>query len=239
MNRFYPTLFCIAVVCLTSCGIKQKREPLRKEIQITDMAGRTVNIPEHIASAFGADHTTTFMLQALVPEMLSAWNAAPSSSETAFLSEELKKLPAGSTHSQIFDIAGVRNCAAIDEDFGYKDISINIEQVIKWNPDYIIVNNRSSNQTGNILLSKIKNDKSWQMLDAVKNNHLLVVPTSPKNWIGRPPGINRLLGIRWLEASLYPDIAKTDMQKEVSRFCNLFYHISLSSEQIQNILNEN
>ena len=151
----------------------------------------------------------------------------------------LQTIPAGSTHSQIFDIAGVRNCAAIDEDFGYKDISINIEQVIKWNPDYIIVNNRSSNQTGNILLSKIKNDKSWQMLDAVKNNHLLVVPTSPENWIGRPPGINRLPGIRWLGASLYPDIAKTDMQKEVSRFYNLFYHISLSSEQIQNILNEN
>ena len=359
MKRLYPILFCIAVVCLLACKTKQKKEPQEKVIQITDMAGRSINVPAHITSVFGADLTTTFMLQALAPEMLAAWNVNPPSSEKDFLTKEMKKLPelgmifygrstvniedlarlkpdiilcplfqhttpayisdyeeygkktgaavvmvaldferlpeafrflgnllgkepkanklaeycretldwaalfrsqirdtvsvyvaeglsglqtipAGSTHSQIFDIAGVRNCAIIDEDFGYKDISINIEQVLTWNPDYIIVNSRRANQTGNnVVLSKIREDKSWQMLGAVKNNHILVVPTSPKNWIGRPPGINRLLGIRWLVASIYPEIVQIDIQKEVSRFCNLFYHVSPSPEQINKILNEN
>jgi len=149
----------------------------------------------------------------------------------------LNTIPAVSTHSKVIGMAGAKNCATVDEAYGYKDMAISFEQILNWNPDYLIINSRSSAGIDSAMVANLLKDKVWQSLDAVKNNRILVVPTVPFNWIGRPPGINRLIGIRWLASELYPKIAHLDMAQEVSRFYSLFYHVRLTEGQIKALLN--
>lgn len=148
----------------------------------------------------------------------------------------LKTIPDGSTHSEVVKIAGLKNCAKVDEAYGFKDMSISFEQILSWKPDYILINERVNGEINPNKITELLNDKTWQSLGAVKNNKILIVPTVPFNWIGRPPGINRLIGIRWLVSSLYPDLAPLDMEKEVARFFSLFYHIEPSAEKMKEIL---
>jgi iron complex transport system substrate-binding protein len=148
----------------------------------------------------------------------------------------LKTIPDGSTHSQVIRMSGVRNCAKLDEAYGFKEMSISFEQILSWKPDYILINDRTNAEIGPNKITELLDDKTWQSLDAVKHNKILIVPTVPFNWIGRPPGINRLIGIRWLVSSLYPELAPLDMEKEVARFFSLFYHIQPSAEKIKEIL---
>ena len=148
----------------------------------------------------------------------------------------LHTIPAGSTHSQTIRLAGVANCADVNEDYGYKDMPINMEQVLNWNPDYLLISSRSFSEKEGDLAPFLKSDKIWRNLRAVKENHILLIPSKPYNWIDRPPTINRLLGIKWLATSLYPEIATLDMPVEVSRFYSLFYKVDLTDEQLKILL---
>lgn len=145
----------------------------------------------------------------------------------------LNTIPNGSTHSQTLSMAGAVNCATVDQEYGFRDITIGFEQIIGWNPQYILINSRSAEQT--MSLSIIKSGK-WQSLNAVRQHHVLVTPVEPFNWIGRPPGINRIIGIKWLAWSIYPEMVKMDLPKEIKRFFQLFYHTFPSDQQIDRMI---
>lgn len=145
----------------------------------------------------------------------------------------LHTIPKNSTHSQIFEKIGLCNVAEINDKFGYKDICINIEQIISWNPDYIIVNQRNQNEH----TEGIQNNKMWCMLEAVKHHRIISVPNQPFNWVGRPPSINRLIGIQWLIATFYPTKTSINIKKEVNHFYKLFYHKTLTLEETTKLLN--
>jgi iron complex transport system substrate-binding protein len=145
----------------------------------------------------------------------------------------LQTIPRNSTHSQIFKKTGLSNVAKIKDHFGYKDISINMEQIISWNPDFIIINQRSTSDDA----ASIENNKLWQTLRAVQNGQIIQVPNQPFNWIGRPPSINRLIGIKWLIASIYPGTTNLNINEEINYFYKLFYHKTLSPEEVQALLN--
>ncbi len=151
----------------------------------------------------------------------------------------LYTISAGSTHSQVIEMAGAKNCALVDESYGYKNIPVSFEQILNWQPDYILVNSRASTEIESEVINQIKKDKVWQSLRAVKENKILVVPTVPFNWIGRPPGINRLIGIRWIASSLYPNVAQINIEEEVVRFFSMFYHVNISGEEVKALLNTN
>lgn len=150
----------------------------------------------------------------------------------------LQTIPAESTHSETLALAGLINSAQVDESYGYKEISIDFEQLLNWNPDWILLNSRSRNHSDTNLKSYLIHDKRWNKLEAVRSGKLLEIPNAPFNWIGRPPGINRLIGVRWLTSVLYPDLSDIDIIKEVIRFYALFYHLDLTVEQANILLNK-
>lgn len=158
---------------------------------------------------------------------------------TIYIAEDaagLYTIPAKSTHSQVFEFAGLKNCASIDEAYGYNEISISMEQIITWNPDYIIVNQRGASNSETTANKDFYTTPSWKTLKAVKNKHILFVPAVPYNWIGRPPGINRLIGIRWLISSIYPQFALYNLKDEIRKYFGLFYHSQITDSQIDDIL---
>ncbi|WP_057872934.1 ABC transporter substrate-binding protein [Loigolactobacillus rennini] len=137
---------------------------------------------------------------------------------------------AGSFHAQIFDTIGVKNVVtgvtAASQGSG---TTVSLEQLLKWQPDYILAENKAVYQL-------IKSDSSWQQLTAVKENRVYLVPSTPYNFLGFPPSVNRILGIQWLGHLIYPDVYQLNIKQTVQDFYQLFYHIHLDDQQTTEIL---
>jgi hypothetical protein len=71
----------------------------------------------------------------------------------------------------------------------------------------------------------------WRGLKAVRNRRIYVAPADPFGWIDDPPGVNRLIGLYWLSALLYPG-DQPDLSASVSDFYQKFYGIKLADKQL-------
>ena len=65
----------------------------------------------------------------------------------------------------------------------------------------------------------------------MKGKRYYTVAGEPYNWIGRPPGPNRLLGVQWLGSVLYPETFTYDMVAKTKEFYSLFYRHELTDEE--------
>ncbi len=113
--------------------------------------------------------------------------------------------PEGSLHSEVITYAGGKNVANFPVKHGSRN-TISMEQIISWNPDVIVSD------------SNAFNDSSWKQISAVKQNKIYIIPTVPFNWFDKPPSINRLIGVRWFQSCLYPDLYKGDINKDTKEF---------------------
>lgn len=149
--------------------------------------------------------------------------------------DSLETAPAGSPHGQIIDMAGAVNVAGRELGSGSR-VQISLEQLLAWDPDVIIVNGEpKASLSGSAAAEAILNNPDFSTLSAVQNGAVYGTPNTPFSWIYRPLGPNRIIGIRWLAALLYPDFVDFDVDDEVKEFFRLFYHVELSDEQLEKI----
>lgn len=106
--------------------------------------------------------------------------------------------------------------------------NLSFETILKANPEYIIVQSPQ-------FYKQIFTDTNWQMLDAVKQKKVYLVPRVPFNWIDRPPSFMRLLGIHWLSSIMYKDYYKKDIKEEIKKFYKLFFNFDLDEKTLENI----
>ncbi len=69
------------------------------------------------------------------------------------------------------------------------------QQIMAWNPDMIFAEDGKS-------AAAIESDPQWAGIKAVKDGRVFVQPSLPFGWFDSPPGVNRLIGLRWLETLL-------------------------------------
>lgn len=137
--------------------------------------------------------------------------------------EGLNVIVKGSYHAEVIDLIS-DNVATIDNPTSKgTGNEVNIEQIINWDPDYIIF-------SANSIAGSVENDPVWSTLSAIKNNHYYEVPWNPYNWIGAPSSLQRHLNLLWYTKTLYPEYATYNLYDEVHEYLNLFYHIDLSKE---------
>ena len=92
-------------------------------------------------------------------------------------------------------------------------LPMNFETLIALNPDAIFVR-----EIG--LYKDLKSGKheQWQRLGAIKNGRFYYAPSSPSNWLMRPPTLMRMIGYPWAFSKLHPellsDAAVRDLAKE-------------------------
>ena len=111
-----------------------------------------------------------------------------------------------------------------------------MEQLLAWDPDVIVVNGEpKANISGRQTAEKILGDPNFASLKAVQNGQVYGTPNAPFSWVDRPPGPNRLIGIRWLSGLIYPDALDFDVDEEVCEFFRLFYHVELTEEQLASL----
>lgn len=105
---------------------------------------------------------------------------------------------------------------------------VSLEQVILYNPDIIIAQERE-------FVEKVKNDARWNSIKAVRESKVYLVPKVPFNWIDRPPSFMRLLGVQWLSHILYGTPSAEHFKEEMRAFYKLFLNIDLTEQQIREI----
>ena len=150
--------------------------------------------------------------------------------------DSLVTAPRGSQHAQILDAVNVTNVADLELGDGSR-VQISAEQLLAWNPDVIVVNGEpKADKSGNSAAEDILSNPDYASLKAVQDNKVYGTPNAPFSWVDRPAGPNRLIGMRWLSAVVYPEYIKCDVNEEIREFFNLFYHVDLSDEQLENVL---
>ena len=150
--------------------------------------------------------------------------------------DSLETAPRGSQHAQMLDAINVINVADLELGDGSR-VQISAEQLLAWDPDVIVVNGEpKADKSGNSAAEDILNNPDYASLKAVQNHKVYGTPNAPFSWVDRPAGPNRLIGMRWFSALIYPEYVKCDINAEIREFFNLFYHVDLSDEQLENVL---
>jgi len=139
-------------------------------------------------------------------------------------------VPARSIHSEVIEYIGAENVAAIPATTGAGGSQVTMEQLLLWDPDIVIMGYGATVQT-------LKKDPLWQTLRAVRQGRAYTIPDAPYGWFGRPPSINRLLGLYWLGNIAYPDIyPEAELSRQTKTFYDLFYHHRLEDAETARFL---
>lgn len=150
--------------------------------------------------------------------------------------DSLETAPRGSQHAQILDAINAVNVADLEVGDGSR-VQISAEQLLAWDPDAIVVNGEpKADKSGNSAAEDILSNPDYASLKAVQDQKVYGTPNAPFSWVDRPAGPNRLIGMRWFSALIYPEYIKCDINEEIHKFFDLFYHVDLSDEQLENVL---
>lgn len=119
--------------------------------------------------------------------------------------------------------AGAFNVAASTVK-GYKQVSL--EQVIAWDPEVIFIQDRYPQ-----VVDEIKQDARWQVISAVKNNRIYLMPEYAKAW-GYPMPEAMAIGELWMAKKLYPEkFSDIDMQKAANNWYQKFYRTQYQGKE--------
>lgn len=136
---------------------------------------------------------------------------------------ELTTYGSGKYTGLMMQHAGAMNVAAATIK-GYKQVSL--EQVISWNPEVIFIQDRYPS-----VVDEISNDPRWQVIDAVKNKRVFLMPEYAKAW-GYPMPEAMALGELWMASKLYPQkFADIDIDAKVNDWYQKFYRIQYQGNQ--------
>lgn len=107
---------------------------------------------------------------------------------------------------------------------GFKQVSM--EQVIAWNPQVIFVQNRYPG-----VVNEIRLNPQWQVIDAVKNHRVYLMPEYAKAW-GYPMPEAMGIGELWMAKKLYPEkFNDVDMHKIANDWYRKFYRTNYQGEE--------
>jgi iron complex transport system substrate-binding protein len=134
----------------------------------------------------------------------------------------------GSINTEIIERAGGRNVA--DPGDGRRGlVQASIEQVMFSDPEVIVTWDRN-------FYAHVFHNPLWRDIEAVRDGRVYLSPTAPFGWIDRPPSLNRLMGLKWLAGLFYPEEWDADLREEARAFYRLYYHVDLSEEDLDRLL---
>lgn len=124
--------------------------------------------------------------------------------------------------------AGGINAAGQDVSGNMQTVSI--EQILKWNPDVIIIGGTTKDK------ATVMNSSQWQQLKAVQNGRVYVNPKGVFPWDRY--GAEEALQIQWAARTLYPDrFQSLDINNETKSFYKTYFGYDLNDSDVSGIMN--
>ncbi len=142
----------------------------------------------------------------------------------------LTTVSADSAHAEAISLAGARNVHQMKAVSSRKKERISLEQVLVYNPEVIIAQDRS-------FYDSVYNDSRWKGIAAVRNHRVYLVPDTPFNWMDKPPSFMRLMGTKWLATVLYSSSSTGNLLNETREFYRIVLGIELSDTDARKLLN--
>jgi iron complex transport system substrate-binding protein len=101
---------------------------------------------------------------------------------------------------------------------GGEHAKLSVEEIAHLDPDIVVTSNRA-------LFATISTSAQWSGVRAVREHRIYLSPSNPFGWVDSPPGINRLIGVRWLAGRLHPS-ARRSSRGHAQLLCSVFSHRS-------------
>lgn len=137
-------------------------------------------------------------------------------------SDMLRTCPGGMYQNTLIESAGGKNVAAAIE--GDSWVGVSYEQLLAWNPDYIIIVPEAS-----YTAEDIRSVPELANLKAVTLGHVLTMPSDFEAWDSPVP--SGILGKLWVFAALHPqDYSLETLQEDVADFYDRFYGFTVDKE---------
>ncbi len=109
-----------------------------------------------------------------------------------------------------------------------ESLAIEPEQILKWNPDILIVANDGE-------IAAVYNDTRLSTVKAIQNKRVYITPMGAHIWSHR--GIETPLTVLWAAKTFYPEtFADLDLEEETAAFYRKFFGYELALEQVKEIL---
>lgn len=131
----------------------------------------------------------------------------------------------GSIGAEVLDFLGARQVSAGATG---RVAAISMEQLVQWDPEVILTLDRS-------FFARLASEPLWRATRAVKDGRVHLSPAVPFGWIDAPPSVNRLLGVRWAAARLYPETFREDLRPAVRAFYRRFYGVELDEARLDQL----
>ncbi|MDR1363334.1 MAG: ABC transporter substrate-binding protein [Spirochaetaceae bacterium] len=115
--------------------------------------------------------------------------------------------------------------------------TVTMEAVLQANPDVIIVavQNAAGANGSEAIIERIKTDRAWSSIPAVKNNRIYANPVGTFLWARY--SCEEALQVLWTGKILYPDrFRDIDMVKELQGFYKQFYNYDMSAPEAELML---
>ena len=122
--------------------------------------------------------------------------------------------------ADMISLAGGSNVAAELPDAYWAEIDY--EQLLAWNPDYIIMASSAK-----YTVDDVRNDPNLADCAAVVNGNIYQIPADAESWDSPVPG--SILGALWLANVLHPEqLTDTDCAAIMDDYYETFYHFTYS-----------
>ncbi|EBJ2068797.1 ABC transporter substrate-binding protein [Salmonella enterica] len=108
--------------------------------------------------------------------------------------------------------------------------TVDVEQLLQWNPQVILLNNFEAG----LIPADLLNDPRLTAIDAIKNKRVYSYPRGGFRW--EPPSQESPLTQHWLLTLFHPHIAQGNFRARLKETYQFLYHYTLSEEQIDRIL---
>ncbi len=103
---------------------------------------------------------------------------------------------------------------------------MNFEQLLMWDPDYILLGN-FANHTPDEIYDNIMADQDWSQLTAVKNHHVYKIPMGIYRW--DPPSTEAHLLLMWEAKMMHPELfADIDVYAMTAEFYQTIFGYTLT-----------
>ncbi len=136
---------------------------------------------------------------------------------------------AGSMHTQVIPLSGATNVHHCTDLTNKGMVTVSREQVLGYAPDVIITHDAE-------FYAGVAQDPRWLSFAAVRNGRVYKVPVQPFNWFDRPPSFMRLLGLKWLQSTLYNLPDHSGLVAEIQNFYHTFLAVDLTPAEAERLL---
>lgn len=189
----------------------ETQEGLEEMVTLLGDATNTSERAKELLSFIDGQETVLKAVSAETPTVYMAGN-----------SSLLSTAGTGMYQSDMIELAGGKNAAAEITDSYWVDVSY--EQLLAWDPDYIVIASDASYSVEDVL-----SDPNLAGLSAVVNGKVCQMPNKAEAWDSPVPG--GILGSVWLASILHgEDISEEQRDTVIDEFYETFYGFTYSEK---------